>query len=339
VDQLPVDYVLQTFYSYSKRPYFKKGQNVYNGECPVCHEGGSAGRKRRLFYMPEERYFYCFNCSRSWNELSWIHEVTKKQIGEILKETTMYRSSSATNLLDILDNNEPVTRTADYLPENSINLTDEYQLDYYKDNKVVQLGYECSKSRRLFTAINRPKSLYVTTTDNVHKNRLVIPFYSECNKIESYQTRALLPDQQPKYLTKYGEKCLYGENNINPEIPYIFIFEGPIDSMFVQNGVAMGGTSLTERQSTFINKCLNYEIIYVYDNDTDNQEMKKVIDKTIKLNRKLFIWPKEFNKYKDINEICVSLQMDEFPYKYIVENSFSGVEALLKTRHAKINSL
>jgi hypothetical protein len=282
--------------------------------------------------MPDERYFYCFNCSRSWNELNWIQEVTKKQVGEILKETTTYRSSSAVDLLDVLSKEESTTYTNDTLPENSINIFDEYQIDYYKDNKVVQLGYECSKNRRLFTAINRPKSLYVTTTDKVHKNRLVIPFYSEYNKIESYQTRALLPDQQPKYLTKYGDKCLYGENNIAPEIPYIFIFEGPIDSMFVRNGVAMGGTSLTERQTTFINKCLNYEIIYVYDNDVDNKEMKKVIDKTIKQNRKLFIWPKEFAKYKDINEICISLSLDEFPYKYIVENSFSGVEALLKTK-------
>ena len=139
-------------------------------------------------------------------------------------------------------------------------------------------------------------------------------------------------NEYPKYLTKYGEKCLFGENHLDSSIPYIFIIKGPIDAMFFKNSLAIGGSTITERQETFLKKCLGYEIIYVYDNDTNNQQMDRKIHQLIKQNKKLFIWPREMKKYKDINEVCCSLNLDEFPYKFIVENSFSGIEALLKSK-------
>jgi len=100
--------------------------------------------------------------------------------------------------------------------------------------------------------------------------------------------------------------------------------------MFVKNGVAIGGATLTERQESFLNKRLFNEIIYVYDNDKDNKQMDRKIKQIIKQNKKVFVWPKEMKKFKDINEVCCSLNLNEFPYKFIVENSFTGIEALMK---------
>jgi len=100
--------------------------------------------------------------------------------------------------------------------------------------------------------------------------------------------------------------------------------------MFVKNAVAVGGSTMTERQETFLKKCFGYEVIFVYDNDKNNKQMDRKIKQLIKQNKKMFIWPKEMDKYKDINEICCSLGLTEFPYKFIVENSFTGIEALMK---------
>jgi hypothetical protein len=219
------------------------------------------------------------------------------------------------------------------IPEDSVDLFDSNQCDYYKgasQYKFIQQALDYCNKRKLFTAVNRPSSLYISFSDYVHKNRLIIPFYSQDNKIESYQSRSLTGDSYPKYLTKFGDKCLYGENNIDLSIPYIFVFEGPIDAMFVRNGVAIGGSTLTEKQETFLNKCFGQEIIYVYDNDKDNKEMDKKIRTLIDRGKKLFVWPKELRKYKDINEICCQLDINEFPYKFITDNSFSGIEAKLK---------
>ena len=332
MEGIPQDYVIQALYSYCKRPVYKKYQRVYNAECCVCGEGGSAGRKRRLFYFSDDRYFYCFNCSRSWSELNWVHEITKKSIPEILRETKNFVPTSQVQN-KIQKQNEAVKQIEiPSIPDDSIDICDSSQVDYYKDNKFIKKAIDYCQSRRLFSAVNKPKSLYVSFKDKVHKNRLIIPFYGETGKIESYQSRTLDGNTYPKYLTKYGEKSLYGENNIDNNIPYIFIFEGPIDAMFVKNGVAVGGSSMTDKQEAFIKKCVDKEIIYVYDNDKNNKEMSKKIKNLIKQNKKLLIWPKELKKYKDINEICCNLCLNELPYKFIVQNSYSGVEALMKQK-------
>lgn len=332
MEGLPQDYVIQALYSYCKRPVYKKYQRVYNAECCVCGEGNSTGRKRRLFYFPNDRYFYCFNCSRSWSELNWIHEISKKSIHEILKETRDFVPNSETKA-KVQKQNEAVKHIEiPSIPDDAIDICDSKQVEFYKDNKIVKKIIDYCQNRRLFTAVNKSKSLYVSFKDKVHKNRLIIPFYGESGKIECYQSRTLDGDTYPKYLTKYGEKNMYGENNIDNSIPYIFIFEGPIDAMFVKNAVAVGGSSMTDKQEAFIKKCFDKEIIYVYDNDKNNKEMSKKIKTLIKQNKKLFVWPKEFKKFKDVNEICCNLHLDELPYKFIVQNSYSGIEALMKQK-------
>lgn len=332
MEGLPQDYVIQTLYTRCKRPVYKKYQRVYNAECCVCHEGHSQGKKRRLFYFVEERYFYCFNCCKSWKEINWLQEVTHQNYSEILKEASRFTCSVDLNV-KLLEKEEPKTFNTPPIPTDSIDICNNKECEFYtheRELKLITQAKEYCRKRKIFEAVNRPKSLYVSCEDYVHKNRLIIPFYSESGKIESYQSRSLTGDEYPKYLTKYGEKCLYGENNLNSDIAYIFVFEGPIDAMFVKNAVAIGGSTTTDRQETFLKKCLGYEVVYVYDNDKDNKQMDRKIKQVIKQNKKIFVWPKEMKKYKDINEVCCSLNLSEFPYKFIVENSFSGVEALMK---------
>jgi hypothetical protein len=67
--KIPESYLLNKFYSYSHEPSFKKYEGTYNAGCPVCREGKSLGKKKRLFYYPKTQSFYCFNCNKSWNGL------------------------------------------------------------------------------------------------------------------------------------------------------------------------------------------------------------------------------------------------------------------------------
>jgi len=168
--------------------------------------------------------------------------------------------------------------------------------------------------------------------DRVHKNRLVVPFYGDNSKVICYQTRALTQNQFPKYLTKFGEKELFGLPNIVSSIPYVFIFEGPIDSMFVKNGIAMASLAPTENQIHQLNNLIGYQQIYVFDNDKNNKQTASKIEKYIKEGKQIFIWPKEFNKFKDFNEICCSLDLDEISWKFVLKNSAKGPEALIKQK-------
>jgi len=333
--ELNQEFLIETFFSYCKRPIHKKYQNVFNAECPVCKEGKSAGRSRRLFYFPSKQYFYCHNCSKSWRPFEWIKEVTSFTVPEIIKKNNE-KSGEVIKYIK----STPVIKdlVIPDLPEGSVDLLDPTQIEFYKDNKFVKLALDYCQNRRLFTAINKCKRFFVSLEDKVHKNRLVIPFYDDNGKVVCYQTRALTQNQFPKYLTKFGEKELFGINNVVSDIPYVFVFEGPIDSMFVKNGVAMASLAPTEKQLQQLNNLINFEQIYVFDNDKNNKQTSKKIEKYIKEGKKIFIWPKEFAKFKDFNEICCSLELDEVSWKFLVKNSAKGNEALIKQKLLKLPS-
>lgn len=324
------DFLIETFFSYCKRPLYKKYQNIFNAECPVCKEGKSTGRSRRLFYFPLKNYLYCHNCCKSWSPFDWVKEVTSLTVPEILKRNR----DKTTNSVSISGSrqvlSQPIEKTPnDDLPLECIDLTNPVQLEFYRDNNYVNSAFEYCINRRLFTAVNTCGKFYISLNDKIHKNRLIIPFFQN-TKIVCYQSRALTNKQFPKYLTKFGEKEIFGIDNIKSDIPYIFIFEGPIDSMFVQNGIALAALIATEHQQNIINSLLGYEIIYVFDNDKNNPQTAARIEKYIKNGKTVFIWPNEFKKFKDFNEICSNLRIDEIPWKFVSKNSYKGPEALIK---------
>lgn len=331
--ELNQEFLIETFFSYCKRPLHKKYQNVYNAECPVCKEGKSSGRSRRLFYFPHKQYLYCHNCAKSWKPFEWVREVTALTVPEIIKKNKERAEGVIKTAVHI--ETKPVLKEIPDLPEDSIDLTNEFQLQFYKDNKIIELALNYCKERLLTQAINSCKKFYVSLVDRVHKNRLIIPFFNKEGRIVCYQTRSLLKEQSPKYLTKFGEKDLFGINNITEEVPFIFIFEGPIDSMFVKNGVAMTSLTPTEKQKQQLQNLIGYEHIYVFDNDKNNKQVNKKIMKCIKEGKRIFLWPKQLNKFKDVNEVCTNLNLFEMSWNFIVKHSFKGQEAEIKF---KLNS-
>ena len=326
---LPYSYVVQQIYINCKRPYYNKSKGVYNAECPVCGEGSSSGKRRRMFYYPDTHMFQCFNCPNTWSEINWIKTVTHKSYLEIKTE-----AKSFDNVQYLPPEQPEILKDIAGIPPDSVNLYDKDVCDFYirEHEKYISIKNAiayCEK-RRLFTAINRPKAIYYTFDDFIHKKRLIIPFHSLEGKVVYYQSRTLNANEYPKYLCKGGDKTLYGLYNVDITIPYLFLFEGAIDAMFVKNGLAMAGLDLTTEQLKEIEKFMGMEIIYVYDNDVDNEEVKNKIRKQIKKGKKIFIMPDEYKDYKDINEICTSLKMDEFPWETIVANTYKGTRALLR---------
>tara|TARA_B100001123_G_C15331728_1_gene1031447 strand:- start:3838 stop:4671 length:834 start_codon:yes stop_codon:yes gene_type:complete len=223
------------------------------------------------------------------------------------------------------------------LPKDSINLTDDIQVQHYKENNVVQSALKFINNRRLFTGVNKPPALYISLNDFVHKNRLCIPFYDSNNKIIHYQTRGILDKdlrERPKYISKCNsQKSLFNYNNILPAADYIYIFEGPIDAFFVRNSVAVAGiqensdNTLNNLQKQQLSKKTLSEFIWVLDNqwvDTASySKTKRLIDN----NEAVFLWPESLRRFKDFNEIAVHLGIDEIQENFIQKNVYTGLAA------------
>ena len=99
----------------------------------------------------------------------------------------------------------------------------------------------------------------------------------------------MLNDDSPK---------LYGLESIDEEKP-IYIVEGPFDSTFVENGIAMCGADVDVRSFGWS------DYIWVFDNEPRNREIVNRVSKLIDRGEKVVIWPSNIVE-KDINDMVLS---------------------------------
>lgn len=317
--RIPETYVLNKFYAYSYDPTFRKHDGTYNAGCPVCKEGKSLGKKKRLFFYPESNTFHCFNCSKTWSAYSWITKVCN-----LTKEELDYEIATNDFSLDVekkLTNTPIKKKDLPDLPYDSINLFDDIQKEYYSNTPIFQKALLYIQERKLDVAVNKSPNLFISLTDFLHKNRICIPFYDLNKHIAFYQTRCL-DNSIPKYLGKKGyDKTLFGIERIDPNIPAIFIFEGPIDAMFVKNGVSAAGLNLTEAQEKQLASFPFHEKIWVLDNPKFDKTSVEKTKEFVRSKQKVFKW-KDTMPHKDFNELAMFNDINEIDYKVILESLY-----------------
>lgn len=336
---LPHEYTLQKFYQYAGYPKYKKLTKTYEAGCPICREGKSWGRKRRCYYLVDKSVICCHNCGWYSNTANWLTHVTGQTYNELCKEASQF-DILPLDLMQEKDVESKPNIPHHILPLDSINLFDEYQLRFYDKTPVVRDALNLIKQRKLDIAINKPASLWLSLTDKVHKNRLIIPFYNEENDIIFYQTRAIYDRDtrlRPKYLGKInGERSLFNINRIDPSIDSIFIFEGPIDAFFVKNAIAVAGIqensqkTFTQLQEQQLSAYRLYKRIWVLDSQWQDSASRKKTEILIEQGETVFIWPEEIGRqYKDINDLCIASNRAEIKPSLFIKNSYNGIKAKL----------
>jgi len=105
-------------------------------------------------------------------------------------------------------------------------------------------------------------------------------------------------------------------DRVNEDKP-IYVTEGPFDSMFLSNSIAMCGSDVSMN---------NKNVVYVFDNEPRNKEIVSKYEKTINNGEPIVIWPQHIVE-KDINDMV----MAGHDVQNVVEsNTYQGLEAKLK---------
>lgn len=345
---IPEEYVVSKFFQYVYQPKFNRYNGTYQGGCCICREGDSLGKKRRFYYIPKKDILFCHNCGWSSKPLKWILEVTGKTFLEIVEDL---KQNDFETIPPVEEESKPVLIKSETLPTDCINLFDSSQINFYKDNDIVTKCLDLIKTRKLDVAVNRPKKLYISLNDKVHKNRLVIPFINELNNIEFYQTRGFLDKDlktRPKYISKINaEKTLFNIDQVSSDHDTVYIFEGPINAFFTRNSVAVAGitdksrTTFTPRQQSQIDNTLKwYNKIWVLDSQWIDKASLSKTEILLKDGHTVFIWPEKYGKrFKDFNDICMSYNINEVKHNFIQKNSFNGVEGILRLSNLKREAL
>ena len=156
--------------------------------------------------------------------------------------------------------------------------------------------------------------------------RLVIPFYDTDKNLVAFQGRAL-GESKMRYITikvqEDGRK-FFGLDQID-ENEMIYVVEGPIDSLFLENAVATADSNLTAIGEMFDRS----KVTLVFDNEPRNKEIVKLIDSAVEEHYSVVIWP-EMIVSKDINDMIMDGFTSEEIQDIIHINTFVNLRAKME---------
>jgi hypothetical protein len=313
-------------------PLFKKKKtDLWNCRCIVCGDSRTNKNKARGYFYRQRNdlYYKCHNCLASQHFGTFLKNVDVNLYQQYVFERyasgengpKSHKSAEATlSFAPPVFNKTPLLETvAQKLSE------------LPADNEAVQYCVKRNIPRDKFFEL-----YYIHSVKDIAKiapqytelkteePRLLLPFYNEQGELTGVTLRALRGEHLRYIMIKMieNESLIFGMNNVNKEIP-ITIVEGPIDSLFLDNCLAVAGTGFAKIETLGFNK---ENITIVFDNQPRNLEVCRLVEKYINLNYNVFIWPCGVAE-KDINEYVT--KNGEIK-QLIRENTHQGLMAQLK---------
>jgi len=297
---------------------FKKVKNnLYNFRCPICGDSQKNKNKARgyLYQVKNNTNFKCHNCgvNISFNNfLKQIDSVIYKQYTfEKFKDGKTGRNFTAEE--PVFHFEAPKFKPKLDLPKASENPDAN---EYLVKRKLNPHNYYYAEKFKSWT--NSLKEVFDDTTKD--EPRIIIPLFYQ-DTLVGFQGRALGPSKI-KYITVMlndDAPKIYGLDEVQKD-KTVYITEGPFDSTFICNAIAMCGADADVSNWGISNP------VWIYDNEPRNAEITARISRTIDKGEKIVIWPSSI-KEKDINDMILSgLNVQEV----IESNTYSGLEAKLK---------
>ena len=308
----------------------KKNKGTYNFRCPYCGDSQKYKNKARGYFFTSkgDLVYKCHNCGVGRSFGNFLKEqfplVHDQYVMEKYKAGLTGKHRSVPKPEFHFD--KPTFKRRIHLePLSSLN-NSHLALAY-----VMGRGLPLDKLDQLYYCPNFKvwtNGLKHTFKSTKHdEERIIIPLNDKDGNLMGFQGRAFHHPTQMRYITVMLEKDapkVYGLDKINESKP-IFIVEGPFDSLFLDNSVAMAGSDLDPRSFGWS------DYIWVYDNEPRNREIVNRIESTIDRGDKVVIWPSGIDD-KDINDMYNS---GIHPQSVVESNIYQGLQAKLKLNNWK----
>lgn len=310
----------------------RKTPTLYNFRCPLCGDSERDKSKARgyLFEVKGDILYKCHNCGASLNFRSFIEQVDpnlkREYVTErfkskhIKKETTLDRYNSIKKKVHFaVDPMKGATRL-DKLDDDHI------AVQYVKNRKIPvdkwKLLYYTSKFKHFVNTIVPDKF----DNEKNDEARLLIPFFNSKNELFALQGRSFKIDTRLRYITikiDEDQAKIYGQERISTNMRK-YIVEGPIDSLFVENCMAMAGSDIPAVKN----------LVVVYDNENRNREIIKKMLSAIDNGYEIVVWP-DYIKEKDINDMILSGMTQNDVMSVLNNNTYSGLQAKVRINQWK----
>ena len=305
--------------------FSKKKDFLYNFRCPYCGDSKKHQNKTRgyIFKVKNDFVFKCHNCGVGRTFTNFL----KDNCAHLHNQYVMERYREG------LTGKNTQTKTPDFKltkPEfkkrktgieldkiSELNITHPARV-YLEERKIKELDYfyYCPKFKEW-------TNFQVDVFPNLKQDgpRIIIPLRDKEGNMFGYQGRSMAPKAKIRYITIMlddSKTKIFGMDRVD-ENEIIYVTEGPFDSMFLSNSIAMCGSDVNIGSN-------NYQLVYVFDNEPRNKEIVQKYIKTIDAGERVVIWPTGIVE-KDINDMVMS---GHDVQNVVQSNTYQGLEAKLK---------
>lgn len=301
---------------------------LYNFRCIYCGDSQKNKNKTRgyIYGYKNDHNYKCHNCGVSKSFTNFLKDIDSSLYDQYVMERYKNGSTgkgSNTPEPKFTFEKPKFTKKAFDLPSIA-ELNKEHSARIYLENRKIPQNFlskifYCEKFKQW---TNEQKETFEST--KYDEPRIIIPLINN-GEIFGFQGRSLSKKPKVKYITiilDEDQPKIYGLDRIDWN-KTVYVVEGPFDSMFIDNSIAMVGADIDKM---FFVTNFETNFVMVYDNEKRNKEMVARLEKSIEMKFPVVIWPKDL-KEKDINDIVLSGQDVESMLKL---NTYQGLEAKLK---------
>jgi transcription elongation factor Elf1 len=312
-----------------------------NFRCPICGDSQKSKMKARGWILEKDNsaIFYCHNCNASHGMRNFLRAVDHNLFNEYVIDTALEMGQKRE--LFQKKKEEPI-KPLDKLQMKAPNFRKKGS-PLLKIKKISQLNYShkskiyvqnrqipASKQYKLYYApkfnewVNSIIPGKLPTVEN-DKPRLIMPFIDKAGNLFGFNARAFGNDEL-RYITIMIDEDMpkvFGLDDVDFSKKY-YVAEGPIDSLFLSNAVAMAGA---DGNASGLESTEN--AVFIFDNEPRNKEIVARMEKCLDRGYKVCIWPKNVLQ-KDINDVIMTGVTQASLELIIDNNTFSGLEGKLQ---------
>ena len=302
----------------SRLQKFKKVKvDLYNFRCPICGDSQKNKSKTRgyLYAVKADMNFRCHNCGASMTLSNFI-----KTIDPVIHKQYVFErfKGNKTGRGTVVEDPKFNFEAPQFKPKLDLPKASEVKIakQYLENRKLDSTKFYYTDKFKAWS--NSHKKTFDSVTYD--EPRIIIPLFYK-NTLIGFQGRSLGPSKV-KYITVMindDAPKIYGLDTIRKSSP-VFVTEGPFDSTFIRNSIAMCGADGD------VGKWGISDPVWVYDNEPRSKEITTRISNTINRGDKVVIWPNNL-KEKDINDMVLAGHSVQ---ELLESNIYNGLKAKLQ---------
>lgn len=313
-----------------------------NASCPVCGDSEFNKAKAR-FYIIERKgslSTYCHNCSMSMP----LWKLLKGRYYALYEQLRMEEFESWGKYKHVIASDSE----REFIPKRVVSEATNHDDSIWFDGLTCITALPDDHAAARYIASRRiPESLHhllyytdnfgswgsrhfpVKITDKSTEARIVLPILDSDGTPIGCSAR-VLDHSEPRYYTLFESDehiKLFGLDRLDITRPYI-VTEGAVDSLFIDNAIAMLGTSTNLHDLPIPMGVEN--AVFAYDNESRSKDVINNMIHKVKDGYKIVVFPSAI-KEKDINEMVLAGTLSGNPREvstWLLNHSYMGLSAL-----------